>query len=172
MLFFLDNKQNKQYLRAVERIIMSNEEFQSTSDNSSVSRRSFLLTYSQADMTRFPTCQSFADVVMEAFDMVKSSRTVKEWACCKEKHTNGGTHYHLCVNISGSRRWNPVKNHIYNKHSIAVNFATNNCGYVAAYRYVCKDKPIEDVLHSDNHTDLKTIKWSSALHFILQGMLN
>ena len=135
----------------------SEEDFQGTSDDSNASRRSFLLTYTQADISRIPTCKKFAEVVMEGFEHVKSSRTVKEWACCQEKHANGGTHYHLCVNLSGSRRWNPVKNYIYNKHNISVNFATSNCGYVAAYRYVCKDKAIEEVLHSTNHTDLKSI---------------
>jgi len=36
-------------------------------------------------------------------------------------------------------------------------FSSKNCGYVAAYRYVCKDKAKEDVLHSEGHTLLESI---------------
>ena len=46
---------------------------------------------------------------------------------------------------------------IYNKHKISVNFTTKNCGYVAAYRYVCKDKPLTDVLHGPVHSAMSKI---------------
>jgi len=42
----------------------------------------------------------------------------------------------------------------------------SGCGYVAAYRYVSKYKPIEEVLHSANHTNLQHIgspKTSAAM---------
>ena len=51
----------------------------------------------------------------------------------------------------------PIKNYIYNRHKVSVNFSTKNCDYVAAYRYVCKDKPLTDVLHSPGHSDMSNI---------------
>jgi len=134
----------------------SDDDFQEASTD--VNRRTFLLTLSQADLTRFPDTQSFATLISEAFDFVKSSRHIKEWACCQESHEDGGKHYHMAVNLSGSRRWNPIKNHLYNNHGVSVNFALDHsCGYVAAYRYVCKNKPAEDVLHSQNHSAMNII---------------
>ena len=63
----------------------------------------------------------------------------------------------MALNLSGTRRWGPIKNHIYNRHKISVNFAAKKCGYVPAYRYVCKDKPLTDVLHSPSHSDMSNI---------------
>ena len=132
------------------------DEFEENSSDGD-SRRVFLLTYSQADLDRFPTCKEFSDTVIAAFEKVKSSRKVKEWACCQEKHVENGVHYHMAISLDGTRRWKPIKNLIYENDKISINFATKNCGYVAAYRYVCKNKSIEEVLHSTNHSNLKTI---------------
>lgn len=76
-------------------------------------RRSFLLTYSQADLTKYSDCKAFSELVLEAMKSVKSTRQIKEWACCQEKHSDGGTHYRMSVNLSGTRRWQPIKNHVY-----------------------------------------------------------
>ena len=35
-----------------------------------------------------------------------------------------------------------------------VNFSSKHCGYIAAYRYVWKDKTTQDVLYSPNHVNL------------------
>lgn len=123
-----------------------------------VCRRTFILTYSQADLQRFPDCASFARLIQRAFASVKSSREIREWACCKEEHQDGGSHYHMALNLSGTRRWNPIRRHIYENHGVAVNFSTNSSGgYVTAYRYVLKDKPFGEVLHSEGHTPLQGI---------------
>ena len=66
-------------------------------------------------------------------------------------------HYHIALNLSGMRRWRPIKSYIYNRHKILVNFATNICGYIAVYRYVCKGKPLTDVFHSLGHSDMSNI---------------
>lgn len=124
--------------------------------SASVSRRTFLLTYSQADMNKVPSKESFVKLVTNAFESVKSSQKMKQWACCMEEHQNGGFHYHMCVNLSGPRRWNPIKHHIYQTDNISVNFSLNSSGgYVAAYRYVIKNKPITEVLHSAGHVNLE-----------------
>ena len=60
------------------------DEFEENSSDGD-SRRVFLLTYSQADLDRFPTCKEFSDTVIAAFEKVKSSRKVKEWAMLPRK---------------------------------------------------------------------------------------
>ena len=129
--------------------------------------RSYLITYSQADTTKVPTCRSFVSLIENSFGALKSSRSILEWACCQEPHSDSGVHYHMAINLSGSRRWLPLRNYLAKEHGISVNFSTKQCGYVAAYRYVCKDKPIESVLHSENHTNLmstpKTMKAMKTL---------
>ena len=55
----------------------------------------------------------------------------------------------MALNLSGTTRWQPIENYICNRHKISVNFATKNRDYVAAHRYVCKDKLLTDAGHSD-----------------------
>lgn len=91
--------------------------------------RTYILTYSKADLSVVP---NYAD----------------------GEHQ----HYHMALKLSGTRRWRPVYQHIYKTRKISVNFSSKNYGYLAAYRYVCKDKPFESVLHSKNHPNLKNAK--------------
>ena len=37
------------------------------------------------------------------------------------------------------------------------NFATQNCCYVAAYWYACKDKPLTDILHNPDRSEMSNI---------------
>ena len=122
------------------------------------SRRTYLLTYSKADMERFPDCTSFANCILEAFDSGKSSAKVVQWATCIENHTDGKSkHFHMAVKLSATRRWYAVSKYLQDKHKIQVNFSNEHCGYVAAYRYVCKDKDLQEVLHSPGHTNLSQV---------------
>ena len=106
-------------------------------------------------------------MVLGACESVKSPRKIKQWACSREQHQNGGSHYHMSIAFDGIRRWKPIKDYIYNNENISINFSTKTLGYVAAYRYVCKEKPPEEVLHSPEHTNLKNIvtpKTTKAMH--------
>ncbi len=126
--------------------------------SSDVCRRSFLLTLSQADRNRFPNPQAFACMVVDAFEIVQSSRQILQWACCAESHEDGGSHFHMSIKLNGSRWWDPIRRFISETHGVNINFSeTEKLGYIAAYRYVCKDKPIEEVLHSPNHEELDLI---------------
>ena len=118
---------------------------------------SYLLTYAQADIQKFLNCWTFSECIFDAYTKGKSLRTVKEWACCIENHADGGWHYHMALNLSETRRWQPIKNYIFNRNKLSVNFATKNCGYVATYRYVCKGKRLTDVLHIPRHSEMSKI---------------
>ena len=117
------------------------------------SRRVYLLTYSQADLVKFPTRLSFAEAVLNAFE--KTGAPLSHWACCQEQHSNSGTHYYLTASVSKMRRWKTVKKFLQESYGISVHFSSKSLGYVAAYRYICKSD--KSVLHSEGHPDLKQI---------------
>lgn len=117
-------------------------------------RRAFLITYSQADLSIFKDCESFSAAVVDAF----GSANVVEWACCMESHADGGDHFHMSIKFKSSRLWGPVKKKFLRLYNVSLNFQTKSFGYVAAYRYVIKEKEISTVLHSEGHTPLQSIK--------------
>jgi len=120
--------------------------------------RTYLLTYSQADMEIAPSKQAFANIVLDGFSTGSSKVVVDHWAVCLEPHADGsGSHYHMAIKLSGTRRWKSVHQYIYRTYAISVNFSTNTCGYLAAYRYVCKEKEYTDVLHSNTHPNLREV---------------
>lgn len=125
-------------------------------------KRTFLLTYSKADLTRFPTCKDFAEIIIAATNEGDSKRKLEMWACCIEPHKDGSNmHYHMAVKFTGARRWKPIWRSIYRKHQISVDFALDaGSGYIAAYRYVAKNKAKEDILFSDvaAHSKLDSMK--------------
>ena len=125
-------------------------------NNTRESCRTYLLTYSQADKKIVPSKESFADIILNGFSTGNSKVVVEHWAVCVEPHAvGGGKHYHMSLKLSGTRRWRAVHHYIYRCYKISVNFSTNTCGYLAAYRYVCKEKEYRDVLHSNPHPNLR-----------------
>ena len=65
-------------------------------------------------------------------------------------------HYHMVVKLSATRRWLGLFQVLRSKHNVVVNFSSEYYRYVAAYRYVYNNKPVEEVLHSEGHTTLET----------------
>ncbi len=108
--------------------------------NKRMSRKTYLVTYSQADESKFPTRQSFADAVVEGFSQGKSKQHVVQWVCSKEEHQDTGFHYHLAIKLSGNKCWMPTKRYLIKKHGIVVHFAKKkHHDYYSAYRYVTKE---------------------------------
>ena len=132
------------------------DDFQTNILDARSARRSYLVTYSQADLTKFPSRHSFSDCVVSAFNHGTGKVQVEHWACCLEEHpNNGGMHYHLCMKLSGPKRWKAVKEKNCSEHGIVLNFSDKHDTYYYAYKYVCKaDK---DVLLSQNHPNLAEI---------------
>ena len=63
-------------------------------------RSVYLITYSQADLDKFQTRDSFARTVVQAFDETRSGLTdIVQWVCSQERHSSGGTHYHMAVKL-------------------------------------------------------------------------
>ena len=70
------------------------------------------MTYSQADITKFPTQENFALADVSAFSQGKVG--VAQWCCCREKHKNGGEHCFARVGVDNAEciflnefRWSP-----------------------------------------------------------------
>ncbi len=115
-------------------------------------RKQYLITYSKADAAKFPTRESFAQMLEDSFNFGKSVVKVDHWACCREPHEHGGFHYHCSLKLSGNKKWVSVKERITAKHGIVVNFSDSHDHYTSAYRYVCKDD--KEVVHSKDHPNL------------------
>ena len=108
-----------------------------------------MITYSQADIERFPCPQAFSQVIVDAFK--KCNVLFERWVCSKEKHLNtGGFHYHMAIQLPQSR-WKAIKNQIQKDSNITVYFSAKHAGYKFAYRYVTKCAPDCDIVESENH---------------------
>ena len=72
-----------------------------------------------------------------------------------EEHQDGGKHYHLAIKLNVPERWKAVKNYVTKKYGISLHFSDKHHGYHVAYKYVCKNKPFTEVLHSPGHPNLQ-----------------
>ena len=115
----------------------------------------YLITYSQADLQKFPTRRAFADVVVNSFGC-ETETPVVQWACCLEQHRNGGYHFHIAVKLQRCKRWLPSKSYLTQQHSISVHFSSSHDNYYSAWKYVTKED--DDVLESQGHPDLRNKK--------------
>lgn len=114
------------------------------------------MTYSQANLTKFPTRQSFGLAIKQAFENDKSKVRVEHWAACLENHPQtGGVHYHCCVKLTAVKKWGAVRKFLKTKHDIDVNFSAKHDYYYSAYKYVIKDDA--DVVRSPGHPNLEEI---------------
>ena len=88
------------------------DEFQRTQlVNSKLPRRTYLVTYSQANLTKFPTRKEFGKCIKKHFNSGSGKVKVQHWIYAKEKHQNGGegVHYHVALKLTGPKRWKSVK---------------------------------------------------------------
>ena len=80
---------------------------------------------------------------------------VEYWTCSLEPHQQGGEHYHVCVKLTGPKRWFSVKKFLMTNHNVTVHFSDNHDNYYSAYKYVTKS---DSNFHcSDNHPNLQEI---------------
>ena len=79
--------------------------FQSTQMKKNRMRRTFLITYSCADLELFPTWESFGLTIAEAFDSGTTKAKVVYWLSALENHEDGRKHYHVTLKLSGPKRW-------------------------------------------------------------------
>ena len=75
-----------------------------------------------------------------------------------EDHSSGDKHFLVASKLSTTLRWRPIFEYLRNENDISVNISSSNCDYLAANRYVYKEKSFESVLHSLDHPSLKDVK--------------
>ena len=133
------------------------DDFQSRQLSKNNVQRVYLVTYSRADQSKFPTRQSFGEQVVAYFNEKSTTKAcVEHWACCLELHENtSGVHYHLCVKLSGPKRWKSLKDNMMKKHGVVLNFSDSHDNYYTAYKYVTKKDP--EVYLSPGHPNLEEI---------------
>ena len=130
------------------------DDFQTQASKKCV-RRTYLVTYSQADRVKFPTRESFGEVVAKAFNAGSGKVGVDYWACCLEEHKNGGEHYHVSVKLTGPKRWSSPKKYLIENHGVTANFSESHDHYYSAYKYLCKSDKM--LYHSTRHPNLQDI---------------
>ena len=114
----------------------------------------YLITYSQADLSLVPERESFALLVIHAFENADPLLpcNILQWVCSMEHHGNGGVHYHMAVKLESRRRWLKCRNFLDSNHGIKVNFSGVHVNYYSAWLYATKaDK---EYIQSSNHPDL------------------
>lgn len=116
-------------------------------------RQVYLVTYSQADINKFPTRQSFAEAVNASFRA--PSAEVLQWCCSKEPRKSSGVHYRLCLKLNKMQRWLPAKRYLKEHFNISVHFSSAHSNYYTAWKYVTKKD--EHVVQSENHPDRNSI---------------
>eukprot|EP00111_Clytia_hemisphaerica_P005053 TCONS_00014537-protein len=115
-------------------------------------RSVYLVTYSRADLVKFPTRKSFGDAVSKAFRDAPGKVVPVYWAVCQEAHEDGAAHYHASILLTKPRRWNPIKEILTKTYGIVVNFKENDRGYDSAYEYISKSDG--DLFCSENHPNI------------------
>ena len=118
-------------------------------------RRSYLITYSQVDKSKFPTRESFAECIVKHFNEGKSKAEVHHYACCLEDHEDGGEHYHVALKLSAPKRWLSVKEAMMEHYNVSVHFSASHDSYYYAYKYISKSD--EEVFKSPGHPNLDDI---------------
>ena len=83
-------------------------------------RQVYLITYSQRDLQKFPTQQSFAEAVVSSFS--GSNANIVQWVCSKQAHKNKGYH-HMAIKLDRIQRWLASQMYLNEHHRISVNFS-------------------------------------------------
>ena len=118
-------------------------------------QRSYLITYSQVDLSKMPSKEVFSQAVLAAFRKCGGAAQPEHWCTAAETHEDGGLHYHMVVKLSLPRRWKGVKDALFQDEAIVVHFAEGHATYSSGYQYVTKEDP--QPLHSIPHPELTPI---------------
>ena len=133
-----------------------------------VQRQVYLLTYSRADLSKFPSRESFAEAVVEVWR--ENGKKILHWIVCREEHHDGddakyGHHYHMAVKLDEKGRWLKVKRSFAALYKVQINFSDSHEAYYNAYSYLWKEDP--EPLLSPGHPDLtvppRTVKATATL---------
>ena len=89
-----------------------------------------LITYSQADITKF-TRECFANVVGSYFEDGATTK-VLQWVRSFESHQTSGEHFHLAIKLHKVCHWFTIKRRLSDEWSIKVIFFSSQNNHYAA----------------------------------------
>ena len=117
--------------------------------NPCAGRQQYLVTYSQADESKFSTWESFGKMLEAEFNAGTGVAKLDYWACFR-----GSTRMMTFGIIArwswqAENKWLSVKNKIAEKDGIQVNFREKHCFYLSAYNDVCKSD--QELAHSEKN---------------------
>ena len=81
-------------------------------------RMVYLITYAQADIVRFPNPLTFANAILQSCNTCFGPDKVEKWVCAKERHADGGMHFHMALIFTTQRRWSQLKATLQSAHNI------------------------------------------------------
>ena len=96
----------------------------------------YLVTYSEANKTEFPTREYFAKVLFECFQ--QAGVNVVKWCGSEENHKHSGIHYHAAIKLNEICRWSGCKRVLKQQYGRTVNFSTHHHNYYSAWCFVTK----------------------------------
>lgn len=99
-------------------------------------REAYLITYSQADVVKVPGRDKFAEMIVNEFN--RNDDVTEKWVVSAELHRNKGIHYHMALKLKTQRRFKAVRNNIYRRYGIHVDFKEWHTNYFDAFQYVTK----------------------------------
>ena len=112
----------------------------------------YLVTYSQANKSEFPTREYFVKILVECFQ--QAGVDVAQWCCSKENQKHGGIHYHAATKLKKICRWSGCKRVLKQRYGITVNFSSHHHNYYSVWYYVTKSDT--NFQESERHSDLKS----------------
>lgn len=134
-------------------------------------RTTYLITYSQADLTRFPDREDFARLVVGLFNETEGVGRVDYWVCGKEEHRNtSGYHYHLALKLTDGIRFDSVQARLVEENDVKVNFRDDYDLYVYAQRYCVKED--DGAVYSPNHPPVESMKSPRTKKAVAQRRAN
>ena len=104
-------------------------------------RRTYLITYSGADLEHFPTRESFGLAIAEASIQVQGEPS--RWQ----------EGLYVALKLSGPKRWLSVKNVLNTHYDMVVSFSKSHHNYYSAYKFITNIDT--EVIHSGKHPNLK-----------------
>lgn len=126
----------------------------------------YLIAYSRADTTKFPSKEGFSSPVVEAWQHF--GIRVIQWVTCIEAHNNNNEWrrdesislpYGLKTSKAGEMASSTKL--LGQEVCVQVNFSDNHNLYYTAYQYVTKEDC--EALHSSGHPDLTdAVPWTEA----------
>ena len=133
-----------------------------------VHRQVYLLTSSRADLSKFPSRESFTEDVVEVWR--ENGKKILHWIVCREEHHDGedaeyGHHHHMAVKLDAKGRWLKVKRSFATLYKVQMKFSDSHEAYYSACLYLWEEDP--QPLLSPGHPDLskppKTVKATATL---------